>query len=177
MVSRPFDPHRLQQTAEDEFGFKSLVPLLQVHTNFLDCLVDKLASADHALCVNALHLINALMRDSVANGGETEWPKFISRLQELGVISGVEDLMHGDSLHEIAAPVLEFQNLMKILYARWRHILVDSEKTEHRRSLKELQVSSFPSNYRASQQGQLKVARTPKQELTSQILILTSGNV
>ncbi|KAI4842682.1 hypothetical protein E4T44_07168 [Aureobasidium sp. EXF-8845] len=92
------------------------------------------------------------MRDSVANGGETEWPKFINRLQELGVISGVEDLMHGDALHEIAAPVLEFQSLMKILFARWRHILVDLEKTEHRRSLKELQVSSFPSNYQASQQ-------------------------
>ena len=177
MVSRPFDPHRLQQPSEDEFGFKSLVPLLQVHANFLDCLVDKLASADHALCANALHLINALMRDSVANGGETEWPKFINRLHELGVISGVEDLMHGDSLHEIAAPVLEFQNLMKILFARWRHILVDSEKTEHRRSLKELQVSSFPSNYQASQQGGLPEMLVTRQELTSQISISTSGNV
>ncbi|KAI4724398.1 hypothetical protein E4T49_07851 [Aureobasidium sp. EXF-10728] len=152
VVSRPFDPHKLQHSSEDEFGFKALVPLLQVHSNFLDCLVDKLASADHALCANALHLVNALMRDSVANGGETEWPKFINRLQELGVISGVEDLMHGDALHEIAAPVLEFQNLMKILFARWRHILVDLEKVEHRKALKELQVSSFPSNYQASQQ-------------------------
>jgi engulfment/cell motility protein 1 len=44
---------------------------------------------------------------------------------------------------------------MKILFARWRHILVDLEKPEHRRALKELQVSSFPSNYQASQQGQL----------------------
>ncbi|KAI4716153.1 hypothetical protein E4T48_07680 [Aureobasidium sp. EXF-10727] len=152
VVSRPFEPHKLQHSSEDEFGFKALVPLLQVHSNFLDCLVDKLASADHALCANALHLVNALMRDSVANGGETEWPKFINRLQELGVISGVEDLMHGDALHEIAAPVLEFQNLMKILFARWRHILVDLEKVEHRKALKELQVSSFPSNYQASQQ-------------------------
>ncbi|KAI4844708.1 hypothetical protein E4T45_08037, partial [Aureobasidium sp. EXF-8846] len=145
-------PYKLQHPSEDEFGFKGLVPLLQAHSNFLDCLVDKLASADHALCANALHLVNALMRDSVANGGETEWPKFINRLQELGVISGVEELMHGDALHEIATPVLEFQSLMKILFARWRHILVDLEKTEHRRSLKELQVSSFPSNYQASQQ-------------------------
>ncbi|KAH0123285.1 hypothetical protein KCU66_g8294, partial [Aureobasidium melanogenum] len=152
VVSRPFNPYKLQQPSEDEFGFKALVPLLQIHSNFLDCLVDKLASADHALCANALHLINALMRDSVANGGETEWPKFINRLQELGVISGVEDLMHGDTLHEIAAPVLEFQSLMKILLARWRHILVDLEKIEHRQALKELQVSSFPSKYRASPQ-------------------------
>ncbi|THW45401.1 hypothetical protein D6D22_03560 [Aureobasidium pullulans] len=152
VVSRPFDPYKLQQPSEDEFGFKALVPLLQVHSNFLDCLVDKLASADHALCANALHLVNALMRDSVANGGETEWPKFINRLQELGVISGVENLMRGDSLQEIAGPILEFQSLMKILFARWRHILVDLEKAEHRKALKELQVSSFPSNYQASQQ-------------------------
>ena len=121
--------------------------------------MDKLASADHALCANALHLVNALMRDSVANGGETEWPKFINRLQELGVISGVENLMHGDTLHEIAAPVLEFQSLMKILLARWRYILVDLEKVEHRQALKELQISSFPSNYRASQEGMLQKVR------------------
>lgn len=121
--------------------------------------MDKLASADHALCANALHLVNALMRNSVANGGETEWPKFINRLQELGVISGVENLMHGDTLHEIAAPVLEFQSLMKILLARWRYILVDLEKVEHRQALKELQISSFPSNYRASQEGMLQKVR------------------
>ncbi|KAI5221564.1 hypothetical protein AUEXF2481DRAFT_4461 [Aureobasidium subglaciale EXF-2481] len=152
VVSRPFDPYKLQQPSEDEFGFKALVPLLQVHSNFLDCLVDKLGSADHALCANALHLVNALMRDSVANGGETEWPKFISRLQELGVISGVENLMRGDTLQEIAGPILEFQSLMKILFARWRHILVDLEKAEHRQALKELQISSFPPKYQASQQ-------------------------
>ncbi|KAI5200703.1 hypothetical protein E4T39_05584 [Aureobasidium subglaciale] len=152
VVSRPFDPYKLQQPSEDEFGFKALVPLLQVHSNFLDCLVDKLGSADHALCANALHLVNALMRDSVANGGETEWPKFINRLQELGVISGVENLMRGDTLQEIAGPILEFQSLMKILFARWRHILVDLEKSEHRQALKELQISSFPPKYQASQQ-------------------------
>jgi engulfment/cell motility protein 1 len=155
VVSRPFNPYKLPQPSEDEFGFKTLVPLLRVHPNFLDCLVDKLASADHALCANALHLVNALMRDSVANGGETEWPKFINRLHELGVISGVENLMRGDSLHEIAEPILEFQNLMKILLARWRYILVDIDKPEHRRALKELHVYSFPANHQISQQGVL----------------------
>lgn len=167
MVSRPFDPYKLQQPSDDEFGFKSLVPLLQVHPNFLDCLVDKLASADHALCANALHLVNALMRDSVANGGETEWPKFINRLRELGVISGVETLMRGDALHEIAGPILEFQNLMKILFARWRYILVDLEKPEHRRALKQLHVSSFPTNYQSSQQGMLTAVRLLRIETDS----------
>lgn len=152
------------------------MPLLQAHPNFLDCLVDKLASADHALCANALHLVNALMRDSVMQNSETEWPKFINRLQELGVISGVESLMRGDALQEIALPVLEFQNLMKILLARWRHILVDFEKPEHRRALKQLHVSSIPANYQSNQQGEFHHQNLDDQTDTHDFQTSIAGN-
>lgn len=131
--------------------------MLQTHDAFLDCLVDRLSSADHALCANALHLMNALMRDSIVNGGEDEWPRFITRLQELGVISGVEALMRGDAVADLVGPILEFQNLTKILLRRWRAVRVDVEKPEHRRALRQLDVSSFPPDYRGS--GSAKSAK------------------
>lgn len=109
--------------------------------------MDKLSSADHVLCANALYLINALMRDSIVNAGNDEWPKFIKRLQELGVINGVEALMRGESLRDLAEPILEFQGLNKVLLSRWKDVRVDVEIPEHRRALRQLHALSFPSDY------------------------------
>lgn len=117
-----------------------------MHEDFLDRLVEKLGSADHALCANALHLINALMRDSLVNGEEDEWPQFISRLQELGVIGGVEALMRGDAVLDLAGPLLDFQGLTKVLLTRWKSIGVDGQRPEHLDALQQIHVSSFPSD-------------------------------
>jgi len=126
------------------------MPVLQDHDLFLDCLVDRLGSADHVLCANALKLINALMRDSIVNGVDDEWPKLIVRLQELGVISAVEGLMRRVVLSDMATPLLEFQGLTKVLLARWRTVRLEREKPEHREALNRLHVSSFRPDHRIS---------------------------
>lgn len=71
------------------FGFRALKPAIAVYPEFLEMLVNRLSSADHALCANSLQLINSLMRDAITNDSDTEWPKFIRRLQDLGVIKAV----------------------------------------------------------------------------------------
>ena len=71
------------------FGFRALKPAIAVYPQFLEMLVSRLSSADHALCANSLQLINSLMRDAITNDSESEWPKFIKRLQDLGVIKAV----------------------------------------------------------------------------------------
>jgi len=60
-----------------------------MHPQFLEMLVSRLSSADHALCANSLQLINSLMRDAITNDVDGEWPRFIKRLQDLGVIKAV----------------------------------------------------------------------------------------
>lgn len=107
-------------------------------------LVSRLSSADHALCTNALQLINSLMRDAIANGSENEWPKFIKRLQDLGVIRAVYGLIQGTALQDLAHPLLEFQGLTKVLLRKWRDVPVDLEKPEHRRALKGIHLASNP---------------------------------
>lgn len=107
-------------------------------------LVSRLSSADHALCANALQLINSLVRDSITNSPEPEWPKFIKRLQDLGVIKAVYGLMRGTAIHDLAGPLLEFQALTKVLLKKWRDVRVDVEKPEHRRALKGLHAASKP---------------------------------
>ncbi|TPX16613.1 uncharacterized protein E0L32_003554 [Thyridium curvatum] len=144
------------------FGFRALKPAVAVYPQFFEFVIQQLQSADHALCANALMLINALIRDAVsqentgaANGagaksaGE-DWSKFIKRLQDLGLIKAVYNLMQSSVLQDMAQPLLEFQSLTKILLRRWKDVRVDLERPEHRRALKGLHLASAPDRHHAN---------------------------
>lgn len=141
IVSHPYNGGRLSH-AGGVFGFRALRPAIAIYPQFLEMLVSRLSSADHALCANALQLINSLMRDSITNEPEMEWPKFIQRLQDLGVIRAVYVLMQGTALQDLAHPLIEFQSLTKVLLRKWRDVPLDPEKPEHRRALKGIYVAS-----------------------------------
>ena len=128
----------------DAFGFRALKPAIAVYPQFLEMLVSRLTSADHALCANALQLINSLMREAITSDSESEWPKFIKRLQDLGVISAVYTLMQTTALQDLSQPLLEFQALTKVLLRKWKDIPVDLEKPDHRRALKSIHLVSNP---------------------------------
>ena len=146
IVSRPYHDERspAPDTKPQFGGFQALKPAIAVYPQFLEMLVSRLSSADHALCANALQLINSLMRDAITNDNETEWPKFIKRIQDLGVIKAVYVLMKGSALQDLAHPLLEFQALTKVLLRRWRDVPVDLVKPEHRRTIKAIHLSSNP---------------------------------
>ncbi|QSZ32666.1 hypothetical protein DSL72_002245 [Monilinia vaccinii-corymbosi] len=139
------------------FGFRALKPAVAVYPQFFEMVVSQLNSADHLLCVNALMLLSALMRDAITNdnghgkdnvskssGTGEEWPKFIKRLQDLGVIKAAYSLMQSSALQDLSHPLLEFQSLTKVLLAKWREMKVDLERPEHRRALKGLHLASIP---------------------------------
>lgn len=159
------------------FGFRALKPAVAVYPQFFELVIAQLQSADHALCANALMLINALIRDAVsasegngydhhnnngagmggvggiagtkgagAGAGE-EWSKFIKRLQDLGLIKAVYNLLQSSALQDLAHPLLEFQGLTKVLLRKWREVRVDLERPEHRRALKGLHLASAPDRY------------------------------
>ncbi|BDD59118.1 hypothetical protein MAP00_004355 [Monascus purpureus] len=142
IVSHPYTGGRSSQ--QGLFGFRALKPAIAVYPQFLEMLVSRLSSADHALCANALQLINSLMRDAVTNEAEGQWPKFIQKLQDLGVIRAVYVLMQGTALQDHAHPLIEFQSLTKFLLRKWRDVPLDMEKPEHRRTLKGIYLASNP---------------------------------
>jgi engulfment and cell motility protein 1 len=160
IVSRPFHG----EVPEDgSGGFRALKPAISIFPQFLEMLVSRLSSADHALCANSLQLINSLMRDAVMNDGEAEWPKFIKRLQDLGVIKAVYVLMRSSALQDLAHPLLEFQALTKVLLKKWRDIRVDLQKPEHRRTIKGLHLASNPERVTSAQvsEGEDKPKHNP----------------
>ncbi|TVY22364.1 Engulfment and cell motility protein [Lachnellula hyalina] len=136
--------HPQNKAEPGAFGFRALKPAVAVYPQFFEMVVSQLNSADHALCANALMLLNALMRDSIKGGPGEEWPKFIKRLQDLGVIKAVYVLMQSSALQDLAHPLLDFQALTKVLLRKWRDVKVDLEKPEHRRALKGLHLASAP---------------------------------
>ncbi|KAJ5622798.1 hypothetical protein N7490_011403 [Penicillium lividum] len=146
LVSIVSHPHAGGDPAQaDVFGFRALKPAIAIYPQFLEMLVSRLSSADHALCANALQLINSLMRDSITYDSETEWPKFIQKLQDLGVIRAVYVLMQDSALQDLAPPLIEFQSLTKVLLRKWRDIPLHQEKPEHRRALKGIYLASNPT--------------------------------
>ncbi|KXH57702.1 ELMO/CED-12 family protein [Colletotrichum salicis] len=146
--SRPTTPR-----TPGSFGFRALKPAVAVYPQFFELVIVQLQSADHALCANALMLINAMIRDAVSSDTSItkanspameEWSKFIKRLQDLGLIKAVYNLMQSSSLQDLAHPLLEFQSLTKVLLRKWREVRVDLERPEHRRGLKGLHLASNP---------------------------------
>ncbi|KAF2847642.1 hypothetical protein T440DRAFT_491849 [Plenodomus tracheiphilus IPT5] len=134
-------------------GFQRLKPAVDTQPQFLPALVEKITSADHALCANSLQLINALMRDAIANDAAFEWPKFIKQLQELGVIKSVYGLMQSSAIQDLAHPLLEFQSLTKILLRNWREEKVDLENPDHRRAIRGLHTASGPDKAEKDDKG------------------------
>ena len=165
IVSRPYNAEKSPVPGERPSvgGFQALKPAIAVYPQFLEMLVSRLSSADHALCANALQLINSLMRDAITNDNETEWPKFIKRIQDLGVIKAVYVLMKGSALQDLAHPLLEFQALTKVLLRRWRDVPVDLVKPEHRRTIKAIHLSSNPEKApdAESKDGETKPKHNP----------------
>lgn len=172
LVSHSQSTPRGSNRVPGTFGFRALKPAVAVYPQFFEIVIQQLQSADHALCANALMLINSLIRDSVSsastassptspttNGSSNgrastngkgyhhseEWPKFIKLLQDLGLIRAVYSLMQSSALQDLAHPLLEFQSLTRLLLRRWREVRVDIERPEHRRALKGLHLSSAPS--------------------------------
>ncbi|KAF2869406.1 ELMO/CED-12 family-domain-containing protein [Massariosphaeria phaeospora] len=137
-------------------GFQRLKPAVELYPQFLPMLVEKITSADHALCANSLHLINSLMRDAIANDADFEWPRFIKQLQELGVIKSVYGLMLSSAVHDLAHPLLEFQSLTKVLLKKWSEEKVDLEKPDHRRAIRGLHTASNPDKSGADPKGSKK---------------------
>ena len=143
VVSHPYTASN-SISQPDSFGFRALQPAINVYPQFLEMLVSRLSSADHALCSNALLLINSLMRENITNDSEADSPRFIKRLQDLGVTEAVYKLMQSTALQDLSHPLLEFQALRKVLLRKWRDITVEFDIPDHRRALKSIHLASNP---------------------------------
>ncbi|GAM82077.1 hypothetical protein ANO11243_000560 [Dothideomycetidae sp. 11243] len=138
---------QLASSRDSDIGpnLDTLTPILKEQDTFLNVLVERLTSADHALCANALQFLNALIRDGVMAFNEIQLMRFLSHLQALDVFGTVEGLMRSDIVSDIAAPILDFQNLTKVMLRRWRSIPVDITNPAHEEALEKVHSCAEPA--------------------------------
>ncbi|KAK4658571.1 hypothetical protein QC762_0029320 [Podospora pseudocomata] len=106
------------------FGFRALKPAVAVYPQFFELVIQQLQSADHALCANALGLINALVRDAVVNDVASGTVAAGGQKGNGGGRRGRgEDWSFAEEVEEVR---------------------VDLERPEHRRALKGLHLASAP---------------------------------
>lgn len=96
------------------------------------------------------------MRDALTNDQEGEWSRFIKKLQDLGVIKAVYNLMQSTALQDLAQPLLEFQYLTKVMLRKWRRLPLETDKSDHRRALNALYSSSFSEKAKGEEKGSRK---------------------
>lgn len=84
------------------------------------------------------------MRETISNDSESDWPKFIKKLEDLGVIKAVYSLMQSTASQDLSQPLLDFQALSKVLLKKWRDSPVNLDNNDHRRALKGLHAASNP---------------------------------
>ena len=137
IISHPPDPE-----SEEKFGFAALKPALDENPAFLETLARRLSSADHSLCYNALQLLNAILRDSMANDSASEEQSLFKKYTYLGVIEAVYMLMQDPAVQDLAHSLLDFQSLTKQLLRKWKEVDFNQEQQEHRRQLKSILQAS-----------------------------------
>jgi len=127
----------------------SLAAVVAQQPTLAQVLVGRLTAADYALCANSLMLINAISRDAMKSDFK-EWTRYVRIIYSYGANRNVsvcfrqdsglrKVLMYSTVLRDLTAPILEFQNLAKLLAKRWRDYVVDRKKKDCRKVLELLQ--------------------------------------
>ena len=160
VVGHPYQT-RSSRPSSGAFGFRAIKPAIETYTQFYDVVVQQLDSADHTLCGNAIYLLNVLIRDVLTNNdaGE-EWPRFIARLENLGVMDKAKKLMRSSGLQDLAHPLLETQILAKMILKNRRDLVFDQEIPLHRRMLKMVYASSKSADAEAND-NQSNLSKSP----------------
>ncbi|KAL9048380.1 MAG: hypothetical protein Q9162_007757 [Coniocarpon cinnabarinum] len=136
------------------FGFAALKPAITAYPDFLKTLSGRLSSADHSLCHNALQLLNAILRDSMANDEADDWDSLFKTYTDLGVVGSVRNLMQDSAVQELAQSLLDFQQLIKMLLLRWKEIQVDFHRRDHRQQIKSVLQASKTSSFGSPREDQ-----------------------
>lgn len=145
-----------------EAGFAALKPAIDAYPEFLQSLVRRLTSPDHSLCLAALQLINAMIRDAMDHNSDRDWVLLVQRLQALGVVRAVHALMLDPAVSDLASTLLEFQALQKLQYRKWRDESVNLDMSEHSRMLTSVWAAANPGRSAITTEEIIRFDRNPR---------------
>ncbi|OAX43979.1 hypothetical protein K503DRAFT_679972 [Rhizopogon vinicolor AM-OR11-026] len=105
------------------YGFQIVFQQMRREKGSLETVVNRLGSADTAMILHSMMLINSLL----SHVSDTEWDEFISELERLNVRKAVIRLMSSHNIDDLTSSILDFQaNIVRVTY-RKKSTLVEPE--------------------------------------------------
>ncbi|KAG9313017.1 ELMO/CED-12 family-domain-containing protein [Chiua virens] len=123
LASSSRSPPQLPPDSVYKFGFERVFEQMQRGKGALETVINRLGSADTAMALNSLMLINSLL----SHVNDTRWDEFISELEQLNVRKAVIRLMTSHVIDDLTSSILDFQaNMIRVTY-RKKTTLVEPE--------------------------------------------------
>ncbi|EIN09566.1 hypothetical protein PUNSTDRAFT_66959 [Punctularia strigosozonata HHB-11173 SS5] len=105
------------------YGFDVVFEQMRKESRMLETVVNRLGSADTAMVLHSMMLINSLL----AHATDTRWGEFVSELERLNVRKAVVRLMSSHTIEDLTSCILDFQaNMVSVSY-RKKTTLVEPE--------------------------------------------------
>ncbi|KAI0046206.1 hypothetical protein FA95DRAFT_1670994 [Auriscalpium vulgare] len=123
MASSSRNPPAAPPGSVYRYGFDAVFEQMRKEQSLLETVVSRLGTADTALALNSVMLINSLL----AHATDTWWEVFIAKLERLNTRKAVIRLMSSHTVEDLTSCVLDFQGNMARVTYRKKTTLVEPE--------------------------------------------------
>ncbi|KAH9072318.1 ELMO/CED-12 family-domain-containing protein [Lactarius deliciosus] len=114
------------------YGFDAVFEQMRKEPSLLETVVNRLGTADTALALNSVMLINSLL----AHATDIWWETFISQLERLNTRRAVIRLMNSHTIEDLTSCVLDFQgNMARVVYRKKTTLVEPDVEETHAASL------------------------------------------
>ncbi|KAF9240704.1 ELMO/CED-12 family-domain-containing protein [Melanogaster broomeanus] len=121
------------------YGFQSVFEQMRREKGSLETVVSRLGSADTAMALHSLMLINSLL----SHVNDARWDEFISELERLNVRKAVIRLMSSHVIDDLTSCVLDFQaNIVRVTYRKKTTLVEPDTEPTHDSELQYIWDSS-----------------------------------
>jgi len=121
------------------YGFYVVFEQMRKEKGLLETVVSRLGSADTAMALHSMMLINSLL----SHVNNTRWDEFIAELDRLNVRKAVIRLMSSHIFEDLTSCILDFQaNIIRVTYRKKTTLVEPDVETSHATMLKQIWTTS-----------------------------------
>lgn len=153
VASSSRNPPTLSPGSVYRYGFDVVFDQMKQEPGLLETVVSRLGSADTALALYSMMLINSLL----AHATDTWWEEFIEKLERLNTRRAVIRLMSSHTIEDLSSCVLDFQgNIARVTYRKKTTLVEPEAESSHRDALEYIWFNSKLQSENDGEGGLLK---------------------
>ncbi|KAL1733972.1 ELMO/CED-12 family-domain-containing protein [Schizophyllum commune] len=123
----------------DRYGFTIVFEQMRKQRGLLETVISRLGSADTAMALHSMMLINSLL----AHAKEDRWEEFVTELEKLNIRKAVVRLMASHTMEDLSSSILDFQaNIIRITNRKKMTMVEPGAEPGHAAALKFIWLNS-----------------------------------